>query len=263
MTDAEPQVHSSMFYVRSGCFLIRDRRRDLYEDIGEQVEKKIQQCYPRCTYKEKQQAEQMLIPEQGIAYTLDRSAFSVLHNHAHCLCPTTFSPFRTTHFSSTLLSLQFLLSHLEGDVKHIALLLQVTRLQSRRHTCAWVSASIHDVPTVVVLGLVQQCLNPRLRETPWTSVKRLFLRPYDCLSVGVRVEIFAELLPWEGIQLLHTGDGGVKELVLLTVFVKCDVYLTSTEDYTLDLIVWDELVLGRFVSWVRNDPLEVSAFGKV
>jgi len=68
----------------------------------------------------------------------------------------------------------------------------VRELQSSGDGSTGVTASIHDVFPVVVLGVVQQGLDSGLCETPCSGVKRLLLAPDDGLRVGVRVQVLLE-----------------------------------------------------------------------
>lgn len=70
-----------------------------------------------------------------------------------------------------------------------------------------------------MLRVVEQSLNPGLREAPSACVQWLFLGPYDVLSVGVLVKILLELSPWEGIQLFDAGDGRIFNLFLGAMFM--------------------------------------------
>ena len=72
---------------------------------------------------------------------------------------------------------------------------------------------------IMILGLIQQSLNPRLGEAPSARIERLFLTPDDCLGVGVHVEVFLEWLPGEGVELLDSCDGCVDMVVFGTVLV--------------------------------------------
>lgn len=133
-------------------------------------------------------------------------------------------------------------------------------LQSGRHTRARISASIHDMLPRVMLGVVQQCLDPRLHETPRSSIERLLLSPNNCLGVGVHVQVLIELRPGERVELLDAGQGNVFNLVSGTMLVQRSVYLTRAEDHTIDLI---RRCNGGAVLWIRDDPAEVRAFGEV
>ena len=62
------------------------------------------------------------------------------------------------------LPLELVLMYLERLVEQMLFFLDVTCFQSRGHTGAWVAARIHDMPTVVVFGLVEQGLQARLHE---------------------------------------------------------------------------------------------------
>jgi hypothetical protein len=61
--------------------------------------------------------------------------------------------------------------------------------ETSRHTRRWISSGIHDVLAVMMLGVVEQCLNSWLGETPCACVERLFLTPDDSLGIGVVVKI--------------------------------------------------------------------------
>lgn len=139
----------------------------------------------------------------------------------------------------------------------------MTALETGGNTGTWVSASVENVLPVVVLGLVEQGLNAWLRETPGTCIKRLFLCPNDRLGIGVRVEVLLQLSPWEGVELLNTGNGSVGEVVGLAVLNQGSVDLTSAENDTLDFLLWLDLELGGLVCWIGNDPLEVGITGEV
>lgn len=130
-------------------------------------------------------------------------------------------------------------------------------LESCSHTGTWVAASIQHVAAVVVFRLVEQRLDTGLHKTPRAGVERLFLRPDDGLGVGIRVEVLLELSPWEWVELLDAGNGRVGDLVLLAVFVKGGVDLTSAYNDTLDLVVWCNLEILGLVRLVWDDPLEV------
>lgn len=163
-----------------------------------------------------------------------------------------------------LLALQLVLLDCVGSLQQILLLLHVRALQTRRHRRARVAACVQDVPAVVVLGLIEQGLDPGLREAPSASVEWLFLAPDDVLRVRVAVELFLELRPWEGVQLLDTDDGSVGDLVLLTVLVQDRVGLACAEDRTLYLLFGLQLeLLALLVELVGDNPLEVRVTSKV
>lgn len=139
-------------------------------------------------------------------------------------------------------------------VEEIYLLLHVTRLQSCCHTGAWVPTSIQHVSAVMVLCLVEQCLDSRLGEAPGTGVERLFLTPDDVLGVRVHVEVRFQLSPWERIELLDTGDCSRLELLTGAMLVYGDIGLTGAENDALNL-VWFFDRLAMFRIW--DDPLEM------
>lgn len=80
------------------------------------------------------------------------------------------------------------------------------------------------------------------------------MAPNDCLSVGVLVKIFLQLLPWEWVQLLNTSNGCILNSIVGTVLVESSVNLTSAEDNTLDLL---GIIDGFSMFSFRNDPLEL------
>ena len=155
-----------------------------------------------------------------------------------------------------LLSLELVLLDGESHLQELLLLLLVHALQTTSDGGARVTASVHDVLAVVVLGLVEQGLNARLRETPGTSVERLLLAPDDGLGVGVLVEVLAELLPGEGVELLDTGEGDVVDLVVGAVLVQGGVDLTRAQDDTLNLL--GLLDVAGLVLGVSNHGAEAS-----
>ena len=154
-----------------------------------------------------------------------------------------------------LLPLQLLLHDTKCHIKHIKLLLHMRTLQACRNAGAWIATSVHDVLTIMVLSLVQKCLDTRLREAPCACIQRFFLSPDNGLGIGVLIKVFLELSPREGVKLFDTGDCGLVVLVLSTVFVKSDINLPRTEDDTVNLF-WRSNIVS-LVSWIRNDPLEM------
>lgn len=129
-------------------------------------------------------------------------------------------------------------------------------LETRGHAGAGVAAGVHDVLAVVVLRVVEQRLEARLDEAPWAGVERLFLRPHNRLRVGVAVQVLAQLAPWEGVQLLNTGQGCVAELLMLrSVLLQRRIHLSSAHDYALNVLVVRNAVV--LVRRVRDDPAEV------
>lgn len=92
-------------------------------------------------------------------------------------------------------------------------------LQSSCHTGTRISSSIHTVSSVVVFRRIQQCLDSGLYKGPCTRVQWLFLAPYNCLGVRIRVEVLLQLLPREGVELFDTSDSSILETLGLTVLV--------------------------------------------
>lgn len=68
------------------------------------------------------------------------------------------------------------------------------------------------------------------------------------------------MLPWEGVELFDTGDGGVLEAIGLTVFVEGSVDLTGTDDYSVNFVMVDD---EFSVFWVWDDPAEVGVAKKI
>lgn len=155
---------------------------------------------------------------------------------------------------SHLLALELILFHRESHLEEVRLLLGVDVLETSRHGRAGVAASVHDVLAVVVLSLVQQSLDTRLREAPGSGVERLFLAPHDGLSVGVHVEVLLELLPREGVELLDAGEGHVIDLVLRAVLVEGRPDLTAAQNHAVNLL--GSLDGASLVLGIRDDPLE-------
>lgn len=165
----------------------------------------------------------------------------------------------TSPHGRRLLALKLILLNGERHVQQLRLLLHVHGLQSRRDRRTRVSARIHDMLAVMVLRVVQQRLDSRLREAPSTGVERLLLAPNNGLGIRIHVQVFLQLLPWEGVQLLDTRDGSVGELVLSAVLVECGINLSCAEDDPLDLLrVVDRLA----VLFVGDDPAEVGIAGE-
>lgn len=154
-----------------------------------------------------------------------------------------------------LLALKLLLANTESILQQLGLLLNVVLLRTSSNRRRWVTSSIHNVLAVVVLGLVEHSLDTWLRESPSTSVKWLLLGPDDSLGVWIGVEVLLNLLPWEWVQLLDTGDGGVGDVVVGAVLEESGVDLSSTEDDTLDLLL---LLDGLAVLSILDDPAEVA-----
>ena len=154
-----------------------------------------------------------------------------------------------------LLALKLLLADGESILQQLSLLLNVVLLGSGSDRCGWVASSIHDVLAVVVLSLVQDSLDTWLSEGPSTGVKWLLLTPDDGLSVLVGVEVLLNLLPWERVQLLDTGDGSIGDVVVGTVLDESGVDLSGTEDDTLDVVLLGD---GLAVLLLLDDPAEVA-----
>jgi len=119
----------------------------------------------------------------------------------------------------SLLSLELVLLYRESHLHQLLLLSRVRGLQTRRDGGAGATASVHDVFPVMVLGVVKEGLDTRLGVAPRAGIQGLLLGPDDSLGVAVLVEVVTELLPWEGVELLVTGDGDVVNLLLGAVLV--------------------------------------------
>lgn len=127
-------------------------------------------------------------------------------------------------------------------------------LQPRRDGRARVAAGIEDMFPIMMFRGIQQGFDAGLREAPSTCVQRLFLTPDDVLGVGVSIEVFFQLCPGEGIQLLDPRDCGVFDSLASSMLVKRHVDLSAAQNHTFDgLWVVDRLAVLR----VGDDPLEV------
>jgi len=107
---------------------------------------------------------------------------------------------------------------------------------------------------IMILRAVQEGLNAGLGVAPSASIKRLLLGPDDGLGVGIRIQVLAELLPREGMQLLDAGDGDVVEAVVGAVLDEGSIDLAGAEDQAVDLVV--RLDGTRLVGRVGDDPAE-------
>ncbi len=136
----------------------------------------------------------------------------------------------------------------------------MTSLQPCRYARTGVPPRVHHVLAVMVLRVIQQCLESRLREAPSAGIQRLFLRPHDILGVWVHVEVFLQLRPREGVELLDACDGSVFVFLVGTVLVQSGVDLTGAEDDAFDVF---GLVDFLAVLGVGNDPLEMRVAGEI
>lgn len=134
-------------------------------------------------------------------------------------------------------------------------------LQARRDGRAGIAARKQHVLVVVVLRLVEQRLDARLREAPRARVQRLLLRPHDVLGVRVRVQVLLQLLPGEGVQLLDARDGCVFDALVGPVLVQRGVDLARADYDAGDVLGGVDFAGG--VGGVRDDPLEVRVAGEV
>lgn len=134
-------------------------------------------------------------------------------------------------------------------------------LQTRGDRRAGAATSIHDVLAVVVLSVVEKGLNTRLSIRPSTSVEGLLLGPDNSLGIRVLVEVVAELLPWEGVELLNAGDGDIVKLVLGAVLMQRRIDLARAENDTLNLL--GGLDVTGLVGGVGNDPSELGVTDKL
>lgn len=133
-------------------------------------------------------------------------------------------------------------------------------LETRGHRGTRVTSSVHDVFPVVVLGDVEDGLDTRLREGPGAGIERLLLAPHDGLGVGVAVKVLLDLLPWEGVELLDTGDGRVGDALVEAVLVQSSVDLAGTQDHALDVLGLDG---GAAVLLLGDDGAELGVADKL
>lgn len=171
---------------------------------------------------------------------------------------------RLTSHRHCSLPLELFLLDTKRGLQQILLLFQMRSLETSRHRCTWVSTRIHDVTPVVVLRLIQQRLDARLRKAPRTCVQRLFLCPDNVLCIRVVVEVLAQQLPWERMQLLDPRNGRVCDFVCDAVLVQRGKDLACAHYDTLDLILGVDLeVINAVVGWVRYDPFEARLAGEL
>lgn len=111
----------------------------------------------------------------------------------------------------------------------------------------------------MMLGLVQQRLDPRLYETPRARIQRLLLAPHNRLCILVRVQVITQLRPRERVELLDARNGDVGDFVIRHVFSQGDVDLAGTQNDALDVGGFGD---GFAVFWVGDDPLEVRIAGE-
>lgn len=158
------------------------------------------------------------------------------------------------------LALQLVLLDLEGILQQSLLFFEMSGFQTSGHRRRRIASCVHHVASVVVLSLVQECLNTWLDEAPGASIQGFFLTPNDGLGVLVCVQVLLKERPWEGVELLDTGDGRVLDALLATVLVQSGVHLAGAQDDSFNLVrLTDRLA----VFWIRNDPLEVRIARKV
>lgn len=165
-----------------------------------------------------------------------------------------------SHLFPSLSSLELVLLHGESHIQKLLLLSEMDGLQTRGDRRAGAATSIHDVLAVVVLGVVEKSLDTGLGVAPSSGVQGLLLGPDNGLGVGVLVEVVAELLPWEGVELLNTGDGDVVKLVLGAVLMQRGINLARAENDAFNLL--RSLDFTRLVSRVGDDPSELGVAGE-
>lgn len=158
-----------------------------------------------------------------------------------------------------LLALELVLLDSEGHLQELLLLQAVNVLHTGGDGSTGVTAGVHDVLAVVVLGLVEQSLDAGLGEAPGTGIQRLLLTPDDGLCVGVHVEVLLQLLPGEGVKLLDTRKGDVVDLVVSTVLVQSGPNLASAKNDALNLL--RRLDSAGLVLRIGDDPLEAGILG--
>ena len=109
--------------------------------------------------------------------------------------------------------------------------------------------------------LIQQRLDPWLRETPRSRIQRLFLTPNNVLRVRVHVQVFFELGPGERIELFDACDVCGFYLFVVAVFVEGSVDLASAEYYAFDFFGGGDVACCMF--GIGDYPLEVGFAGEV
>ena len=148
----------------------------------------------------------------------------------------------------------------KGILQKFLFLLEVDGLETSGNRSAGRTTGVQDVTTVMVLSGVQQGLNTGLGVRPGTGIQRFLLAPDYILGVGVAIQVFLQLSPREGMQLLNTSDGGVANAVGFAVLNKRGIYLTRAKNDTLNFL---RLINGRSVTGVPDDPLEVRVIGEL
>jgi hypothetical protein len=113
----------------------------------------------------------------------------------------------------------------------------------------------------MMLRMIQQSLNPRLHKAPRPRVQRLLLTPHNSLRVGVLVEVFAQLGPRKGVQLLDACDGDVFAALGFAVLNERGVHLARAEDDAVDGVVGVDG--AGLVRGVGDDPLEVGVADEI
>ena len=134
-------------------------------------------------------------------------------------------------------------------------------LETCGYTGTWIPAGVEDVLVRVMFSIVKKGFNSRLDEAPRPSIQRLLLRPDDIFRIRVHVQIFAQLLPREWIQLLNTGYSSALDAFFLAVLLKRNVSLARAHNDALDFFWGCDSRSG--VCGVGNDPLEMRVAGEV
>lgn len=190
-----------------------------------------------------------------------------MHHVSHTLHPTPSRPARPAlnHRSPTtdLLPLQLVLLDRERDIQQLLLLPLMHGLQSRRDTSTRIAPRIHDMSAVMMFRVIQQRLDPRLREAPGPRIQRLLLAPDDGLCVRVAVQVFLQLPPGERVQLLDAGQGDLHALLAfgLAVGVQGRVDLACAEDHAVDF--FRGVDGAALVRGIPDQPLEVRVAGEL
>lgn len=105
----------------------------------------------------------------------------------------------------------------------------------------------------MLLSCVEDSLEPGPRKRPWTIIKRLFLAPDDIRRVGILLQVFADFLPREWMELLDACNGCISNTMRLAVFCQCKVYLASAVDHSFNATSVEYRVLE---AWIRDDRME-------
>lgn len=94
----------------------------------------------------------------------------ILYNHTTGHFSIAGPCYGPTSNLTRLLPLELVLCDGESNLQQLCLLLGMASLQSRSNTSTWVASGVHNMLTIMELGLIEQRLDSGLRETPGTGI---------------------------------------------------------------------------------------------